>query len=89
MILAAMYLLFAIGGGVAVIKLGPVHAAAGMVVIGAFWFELSIFAFRLYNVILPIPSFAMLIFGTYAVGLLAIYWDLEPDEDFESEPVGK
>ena len=78
MILALLYLLIAIGGAAVIIKrAGPIHAAAWFVIFAAFWFESSVLAFRLYNVILPLPSFAMLIFGTYAVGLLASYWDLE------------
>jgi len=81
MILAALYLLIAIGGAVAVIRFGSVHAAAMLVILASFWFESSILAFRLYNVILPLPSFAMLLLGAYAVGILASYWDLEPDED--------
>ena len=52
-----------------------------LIVVAAFWLESSILAFRVYNVILPLPSFAMLIFGAYAVGILASYWDLEPDEN--------
>ncbi len=80
MILAALYLLIAIGGAVASIRFGPTHAAAMLVVLAAFWFESSLLAFRLYNIILPLPSFVMLLFGTYAVGILASYWDLEPDE---------
>lgn len=81
MILAALYLLIAIGGAAAVIRFGPVHAAAMLVVLAAFWFGLSILAFLVYNVILPLPSFAMLILGAYAVGILALYWDLEPEEE--------
>jgi hypothetical protein len=81
MILAALYLLIAIGGAAAVIRFGPIHAAAMLVVLAAFWFESSILAFRIYNVILPLPSFAMLIFGAYAVGILASYWDLDPEEE--------
>jgi CHASE2 domain-containing sensor protein len=80
MILAALYLLVAIGGAAAVIQFGPIHALAMLVVLAGFWFESSILAFRLYNVILPLPGFAMLILGAYAVGVLASYWDLEPDE---------
>jgi adenylate cyclase len=86
MILAALYLLIAIGGSVAIIRFGPTHAAATLVVVTGFWFESSILAFRLYNVILPLPSFLMLLFGTYAVGLLASYWDLEPDEVPDQPP---
>jgi adenylate cyclase len=86
MILAALYLLMAIGGAVAAIKFGPFHAGAILIILGAFWFESSIFAFRIYNVILPLPSFAMLIFGTYAVGVLASYWDFEPEESLSESP---
>ena len=87
MILAALYLLIAIGGGTALIRFGPIHAAAMLIVLAAFWFESSILAFRLYNVILPLPSFAMLLFGIYAIGILASYWDLEPDEDSRQLPL--
>jgi CHASE2 domain-containing sensor protein len=79
MILAALYMLIAIGGAVSVIRLGPRDAAILAVIFASFWFELALLAFRLYNVILPLPSFAMLIFGTYSMGLLALYWDLEPE----------
>jgi adenylate cyclase len=81
MILATLYLLIGITGAAALIRLGPVHAAALLVILAAFWLESSLLAFRLYNVILPLPSFTMLIFGTYAVSLLASYWDLEPEDD--------
>ena len=81
MILVTLYLLIGIAGAAALIRLGPVHAAALLVVLAAFWLESALLAFRLYNVILPLPSFAMLLFGTYAVGLLASYWDLEPEPD--------
>lgn len=81
MILAVLYLLIAIGGAAAVIRFGPIRAAAMLLLLAAFWFGSSIFAFWLYNVILPLPSFALLLFGAYAVGILASYWDLEPDED--------
>jgi len=87
MILAALYLLIGIGGAAALIRLGPFHAGALLVVLSAFWFESSVLAFQLYNVILPLPSFAMLIFGTYAVGLLASYWDLEPETDPRQLPL--
>ena len=83
MILAAIYLLIAIGGATAVIRLGVFHAAAILLILFAFWFESALFGFRLYNIILPLPSFTLLIFGTYAVGILASYWDLEPDGDLE------
>jgi adenylate cyclase len=81
MILAALYLLIAIGGATAVIRLGIIHAAAILIILASFWFESSIFGFRLYNIILPLPSFALLVLGTYAVGILASYWDLEPEEE--------
>jgi adenylate cyclase len=87
MILAALYLLIGMGGATAVIRFGFVHAAAMLIVVAAFWFESSILAFRVYNVILPLPSFAMLILGTYAVGILASYWDMEPDEDSGQLPL--
>jgi hypothetical protein len=58
-----------------------------LIVLASFWFESAILAFRLYNVILPLPSFAMLLLGTYAMGLLALYWDLEPDEDSKQLPL--
>jgi adenylate cyclase len=87
MILAALYLLIAIGGASVVIRFGFIHAAAMLIVLAAFWFESSILAFRIYNVILPLPSFAMLIFGAYAVGILASYWDLEPEEDSNQLPL--
>jgi adenylate cyclase len=81
MILAILYLLIAIGGAVAVIRFGVIHAAAILIVLAAFWFESSLLAFRVYNVILPLPSFALLLFGSYATGILALYWDLESDDD--------
>jgi hypothetical protein len=52
-----------------------------LIVLGAFWFESSLLAFRIYNVILPILSFAMLLWGAYAMGILALYWDLDAEED--------
>jgi hypothetical protein len=87
MILAALYLLIAIGGAIAVIRFGPIHAAAMLIIPASFWFESSILAFRIYNVILPLISFALLIFGAYAVGILASYWDLEPEEDSRRLPL--
>jgi CHASE2 domain-containing sensor protein len=87
MILAALYLLIAIGGAAAVIRFGPVRAAVMLVVLAALWFGASILAFQLYNVILPLPSFAMLILGTGAVGILASFWDLESDEDPPQKPI--
>jgi hypothetical protein len=87
MILAALYLLIGIGGAVAVVRFGLLHAAAMLIVLASFWFESSILVFRLYNVILPLPGFALLIFGTYAVGILASCWDLEPDADSQQLPL--
>ncbi len=81
MILAALYLLCAMAGAVAVIRFGPIHALAMCVILATFWFESSILFFRLYNVILPLPSFALLMLGAFAVGVLASYWDLEAEED--------
>jgi adenylate cyclase len=87
MILASLYLLIAIGGATFVIRYGFIHAAAMLVVLASFWFESSILAFRVYNVILPLPSFAMLLFGAYGVGVLASYWDLDPEEDSRQLPL--
>ena len=81
MILAALYILIGIAGAAAVIRLGPFHAAAILIIAAVFWFESALLAFRVYNVILPLPSFAMLIFGAFAVGLLASMWDLDPESD--------
>jgi hypothetical protein len=87
MILAALYLLVGIGGAAAVVRFGAVHAAAMLIVLAAFWFESSILVFRLYNVILPLPSFALLLVGAYAMGLLASVWDMEPEEDSKQLPL--
>ena len=87
MILAALYLLVGIGGAAAVVRYGFLHAAAMLIVLAAFWFESSILVFRLYNVILPLPSFALLILGAYAMGILASFWDLDPDEDDKQLPL--
>ena len=87
MILAALYLLMGIGAAVALIKMGPIHSAALSIVLLAFWLESSILAFRLYNVILPLPSFLMLIFGAYVAGFLASYWELEPETDPRQLPL--
>jgi len=81
MILALLYLLAAMAASVAVIRFGPVHAAAMCVILGSFWFESSILVFRVYNVILPLPSFALLILGAFAVGTLATFWDFESEGD--------
>jgi adenylate cyclase len=87
MILAALYLLVGIGGAAAIIRLGPLHAAALLIILASFWIESSILAFRLYNIILPLPSFLMLLFGTYVMGLLAAFWDLEPESDKRQLPL--
>jgi hypothetical protein len=87
MILAALYLLVAIGGAGAVVRFGLLHAAAMLIVLASFWFESSILVFRLYNVTLPLPSFALLILGAYAMGILACFWDLEPEEDSQQLPL--
>ena len=87
MILAAIYLLIGIAGSVALVRLGPLKAAALCVVLASFWLESAVLAFRLYNVILPLPSFGLLLFGTYAVGILALYWDLEPEVDPRQLPL--
>ncbi|MCE0499323.1 MAG: CHASE2 domain-containing protein [Methylacidiphilales bacterium] len=87
MILAALYLLVGIGGAAAIIRIGPVHAAALLIILAAFWLESAILVFRLYNVILPLPSFLMLLFGTYIMGLLAAFWDLEPETDKRQLPL--
>jgi adenylate cyclase len=79
MILAAFYIILGVAGAIAVVRLGPVRALAGLVLVSSFWVESSLLAFRLYNVILPLPSFAMLVFGAYAMGLLALYWEIDPD----------
>lgn len=84
MILALLYLLIGTAIAAAMIKLGPVHAAAVVIILAAFWVESAVLAFRVYNVILPLPSLAMLLFGAYIVSLLASHWDLETEE---SDPV--
>lgn len=81
MILAALYLLIALGGATALVRLGPLHAGAMLVILFVFWIEASVLTFRLYNVILPLPSFVMLLFGVTAAGLLATFWELEPEAD--------
>lgn len=83
MILAILYLLVGIGGAALMVRLGPLHSTALLVVTAAFWFESAVLAFRLYNVILPLPSFAMLIFGVYVMALLAMVWDFDaaPGQD--------
>jgi hypothetical protein len=87
MILAALYLLIAVGGAAFVIRSGPLASAAMSVVLASAWFGLAFLAFRVYNVILPLPSFAMLLLGTYAVAILASLWDLDPEEDTRQLPL--
>ena len=77
MILAAIYLLFAIGIAAAVVRFGTRHAAAMLVVAAMFWLETSVLVFRAYNVMVPLVSFALLLFGAYATGMLAIIWDFD------------
>lgn len=86
MILAALYLLFAMAAAVAVIRFGPLHAAAMCVIFASFWIESSVLVFRIYNVILPLPSFALLLVGSFAVGILASIWDLDPGDDEDGRP---
>jgi adenylate cyclase len=86
MILAALYILIGVGGATSVIRMGPLHAGALIIILAAFWVELALLAFRLYNIILPLPSFAMLLFGTFSMGLLALYWDLEPETEIPDLP---
>jgi adenylate cyclase len=81
MILAILYLLVGIGGATLLVRIGPLHGTALLVVTAAFWVESSVLAFRLYNVILPLPSFAMLIFGVYVMALLATVWDFDAEDD--------
>jgi adenylate cyclase len=81
MILALLYLAVGIGGAALMVRWGPLHCAALLVVTAAFWIESAVLAFRVYNVILPLPSFAMLIFGVYIMGLLALYWDFEAEAE--------
>lgn len=85
MILSILYLLVGIGGAALIVRIGPAHATALLVITAAFWLESAVLAFRIYNVILPIPSFAMLIFGVYVMGLLALFWDLEHEEEREPQ----
>jgi hypothetical protein len=86
MILAGLYLLVAIGIGGAVVRFGLQHAAAVLVVTALFWLETSVVVFRGYNVILPLVSFALLILGAYATGMLAVIWDIDTDDDAPTRP---
>jgi adenylate cyclase len=88
MILAALYLLIAVGGAALLLNVGPVHATALVIIFASFWLESSMLSFRLYNIILPLPSFGMLLFGTYMAALLASFWDLEPETDSRQMPLG-
>jgi hypothetical protein len=84
MILAILYILVGIGGAALIVRIGPIHGTALLVVTAAFWIESALLAFRVYNIILPLPSFAMLIFGVYVMALLAMVWDLEAESEAES-----
>ncbi len=86
MILAALYLLIAIGIAASVVRFGLQHAAAMAVVTGLFWIETSVVVFRGYNVILPLISFALLLAGAYGTGILATIWDIEREEDEMPSP---
>ena len=79
LILAALYILFGMAGAMVVISQGVVRSCLLALVMAAFWFEASVLAFRFYNVVLPLASFAMLLFGILSMGLLALFWDLEPE----------
>ncbi len=81
MILAGLFLLFAIGIAAGVVRFGVQHAAAMAVVAGLFWLETSVLVFRAYNVILPLVSFALILGGAYATGYFATIWDFDADED--------
>ena len=81
MILAVLFLLVAMAGAMAVIRFGYAHAAAMIVVTASFWLESAVLVFRVYNVILPLPSFALLLIGTFAVGFLASIWDFEAEDE--------
>ncbi len=81
MILAVLYILVAIGAAAAVVRFGGKHAAAMLVITAMFWLETSVLVFRAYNVILPLVSFALLLLGAYATGVLAAVWDFEADEE--------
>ena len=86
MILAALYLLIGVAGAIAVVRLGPLHAGVTLIILVSFWVELAVFTFRLYNIVLPLPSFVMLILGSFTMGLLASYWDLEPERPHDPLP---
>lgn len=81
MILAAIYLLVAIGIAGAVVRFGAQHAVAMLIVTAMFWLETSVLVFRAYNVMLPLVSFALLVWGAFATGLLAAIWDFEAEEE--------
>jgi adenylate cyclase len=76
MILAMIFLLVAVAVAASIVRLGLIHSAAAVVVAGAFWIESALLAFRLYNVILPIFGFVMLLFGAVVAGLLAATWEM-------------
>ena len=68
------------------VRFGPRHAVAMLVVTGLFWLETSVVVFRTYNVLLPLVSFGLLIIGAYATGFLATIWDIETDDDQPIRP---
>lgn len=82
-ILAMVFFIVAIGGAIFSIRLGPLHAIGLVLVTFVFWVETAILLFRLYNVVLPILSFAGLLFGCYVVGFLALSWDFDPEREPE------
>ena len=86
MILAVLYILVAIGAAAAVVRFGGKHAAAMLIITAMFWLETSVLVFRAYNVMLPLVSFALLLLGAYATGVLAAVWDFEVDDDDLKSP---
>lgn len=80
-LLAIAFLIVAIGGAAACVQLGPYHGAALLFLALTFWVESSVLSFRLYNIIFPLCSFTMLVVGTYVVGFLALFWDLETEPE--------
>ncbi len=78
MILAALYLLIAIGGAAAVIRFGPIHAAAMLIVLASFWFESSILAFRALQRHLAAAELCHAASAPMPWASSPPYWDLEP-----------
>ncbi len=81
MVLAVLYVLAALAIGASVVRFSVGPALAVLALTLLFWIESSVFAFRAYNVLLPLVSFGLLAIGAFATGLLAAIWDLESDED--------